>query len=662
MSKRSAIIYILCISLVFVLSACGGGGDGDNFPGVLPEDVNIETGGFGPESPAPAPGGPVFDEPAYTPGGPAPTTPDSSAQVPSSPGQTPGAPPAAGGTIPAVGAGSNVGVSTPVGVAAWNREVPVRSRTVMVSSAGELTQADTEYVLTGNIVAAGTAFTIRASNVTLNLNGHTVTYANTAASGPNYGVAVLQSGLRDIAVVNGEIRQGNAASATDTARRGWHAIYFSGGVPGMKIAGLKIEYRTPETSAIMAIWGKDGAIHHNEFNDTGSTIIDRHQLIAVIKTNRDAMKIHNNRIIRARQAGIDIGKGSEVFENEINIDSHSTNSYGIVAYAVDGFTLYRNTIVGRGEHPIGIGMVSKSLNGKVHSNSINVQNTRGSAEYGATGSAGMRMTWGTDKTEVWNNHITVSAQANLIGPGLDSWGRGLWLGLPDAASNVLFRNNTILANNNDGRAKAAGIAVVCGNRSPGLVLSNNLVVSNWANVLLTDDYGDSQGFPRFVGNTFRKADNHAAYRTIRSHYVSRIATGNFISNRYENGASANSIDLEWNGSANKEAGFGWQCRIVVRNAQGQPVQGASIQITDNAGVRVFTGTTGADGRISAELMEYIATNRGSYTVTGALSKDVFGVYGNKIVKNPYSLRVEGGGKTVNSTFQITGDMELPVNL
>lgn len=653
MNKKNVIVRLLLTASLLSLAACGGGGGG----------------GGGSDDPTLRGGAPVFDGGISQESGTV-TGPGADPALPADPGAAtdPGGGSFNGGaiTIPApdfsAGASGTVGAGTAVGASAWDGLKPARSKTVMISAPGALTQADTEYVLTQDIIAAGTAFTIKASNVTLNLNGRTVRFAEAGGAGPFYGVTIQQYNLSNVAVVNGTIRQGAGASATNTSRLAWHPIYFSVDVLGFELAGLKVEYRTPETSGLYAMWGKQGTVRHCDFNDTGSTIINRHQSLATVKLSRaPGMKIHHNRVVRARQGGIDIGNGAVVYENSITLDSHSTNSVAIGAYEVDGFTIYNNTIYGRGEHPTGIGMVSKSKNGKVYNNLIDVQNTRGGVEYGATGSAGMRMTWGTDNVEVWNNHITVSAQANLIGPGLDSWGRGLWVGLPDPAAKATFRNNTIIARNNDGRAKAAAIAVVCLNQSPGLVFRNNLVISNWANVVLADNYGHANGHARFIGNTFRKEDAYGTYKTIKSDYRDYVSTGVFINNTYENGASAVSVEGQFSSTQVKEMAFGWNYTLSVTNGAAAAA-GATVQILDNAGAQVFSGTADASGKVVAQLTEYLATNKSSYPVAGKLTRDVFGVYGNKIVKNPYTVKVQAGSKSSSRTFQITGNTQMAIAL
>lgn len=609
-------LFAVCLMSV-LLSACGGGGGGGG---------GSEAGVSAPEAPS------------YSTGG------------------------GAGAGAPAEGASSGIGATGQAGTQGWDKQSPKRAQQVQISSEGELTQANTEYVLTRDIVANGTAFRIKASNVTLNLNGHTITYGNGGGSAPVYGVAVETYNLKDIAIVNGSIRQGSGAGENNASQLAWHPIHFNAAVAGFEIEGLNISYRTPETSGIHIPWGKGGDIHHNTLKDEGSMVVNRHLSIVVIKVNRaPQMKIHHNQIVRARQGGIDIGNDTVVYDNHIALDSVVTNSVAIGAYAVDGFTIYNNTIDGKGVHPTGIGMVAKAKNGKVYNNRIEVQNTKAGAEYGSTGSAGMRMTWGTDNVEVFNNHITVKAQADLLGGGEDSWGRGLWVGLPDAKAKVTFRDNTIVAKNNDGKAKAAGIAVVCLNQSPGLVFRNNVVVSNWANVLLADDYGHANGYAQFVGNTFRKEGPSGDYQTVRSDYRDYVSTGVFINNRYEGGASRESVNGEFSSKQLKDFAFGWEYGLNV-TAGGRAAAGATVKIYDNTGAEVFSGTADDKGHVHAYLVEYWATNNASSPVASALTKNAFGTYGNKIGKNPYTVDVTAGGAKKQEKFEITGNMNATMAL
>ena len=87
----------------------------------------------------------------------------------------------------------------------------------LLSGPATLSQAGEYYRLTRDITASGTAFTITANDVTLDLDGHTVTY-NTG-SGTSYGVRITGSNSE---VKNGIIIQGNGKSAYS------HGVYASG--------------------------------------------------------------------------------------------------------------------------------------------------------------------------------------------------------------------------------------------------------------------------------------------------------------------------------------------------------------------------------------------------------------------------------------------------
>ncbi len=101
-----------------------------------------------------------------------------------------------------------------------------------------LSSANTTYVLQNNVQSPGTCFGIVADNVTLNLNGHTVTYATTDSSRANYGVlsadcwdselagipaALCGGSHKNPVIMNGTLTQGPAAAPQS------HAVRFGQG-------------------------------------------------------------------------------------------------------------------------------------------------------------------------------------------------------------------------------------------------------------------------------------------------------------------------------------------------------------------------------------------------------------------------------------------------
>lgn len=535
---------------------------------------------------------------------------------------------------------------------------PKRKNIVETIAPGELTQSDTEYVLKHDIIANGTAFTIKASHVTLNLNGHTITYLNGDTESQAYGVYVPGYHRKDIAIVNGRIIQGEGKCCGNEEGIGCNPI-CDYDAHDIEIGGLEIVYKTPATSGIVLHWVNNANIHYNTILDFGSKVTNRHQGNAVIEGCRghgcSNQKIHHNLIKGARHLGIRAGVHSEVYNNEVHIDSSVTNSTGISAA---GGSIHHNRIFGIGVHPIGIW---PGNNIKVYSNYVEVQNTKRGDEYGDTGAACLRMTWGNDNVEVMNNTFILHAEENYKGTGVRSWGRAIWVGLPKPEQKAIFHDNIIVANNRDGKAKAAAIAIVCENESPNLIFRNNKVISNWSNILLADNYGHAGGYARFIDNTFVKQDNHSTYKTIRSQYSYRPSTGVFINNKFENGAAIESIDLEFNGSGKKEIAVGWYLDISVTDESGEAVNGVNVTIKDNLGTVVFEGATDEKGGVRAEVVEYLLTNHLEKTRSGDHVRGIKNG-GTRVNRTPHAVIVLKEGKSVTRQVEMDGNKSLKLIL
>jgi hypothetical protein len=459
-----------------------------------------------------------------------------------------------------------------------------------------LDRENARYLLTRDLDVDKTAFVIRASGVTLDLGGHQVTVrCRDGEDEAVYGVAVEGYHLREIRIVNGALRQRGACRESSP-------IHFPAGVHGAEIAHLTIDYEAPDASAIRMHWGEHSSIHDNVIEDRGSVVSNRHQGVAAIEAGRGkGMRIHDNTIRRTRHVGIRTGEGAEIRYNSVHIDSVATNSTGI--FAASGVVAH-NRVTGEGVHPIGIWPGSDI---RVFGNYVRVGNTRAGAEYGNTGAACLRMTWGNDRVEVTDNIFILDAGAG--GSEFESWGRALWVGLPEPGQRALFARNLIVANSREGRAKAAGIAVVCDNESSGLVFRENTVVSNWGTVLLADNYGHADGYARFIENTFVRQGDFPGFRAIRSDFPDRPSTGIFIDNLCLGGASCSEPDLEWGGKGKKEVGFGRKVVIGLTDASGRPLADALVEIADQEGLFFFDGRTGKDGDVSGEVIDYFLTNQ-----------------------------------------------------
>lgn len=533
-----------------------------------------------------------------------------------------------------------------------------RSKKVSITKPGTLTQSDTVFILQNDIVAAGTAFTINGSQITLDLNGHMIIYNNEGINKEAFGIVIPGYHKKDIAIVNGIIKQGEGVCNGNAYGIGCNPIYNYDS-PQFEVGGIHISYWSPGTSGILLHWVDWATIHHTIIEDQGNRVIDRHMGVAAIEADRGGDRanhfIHHNLIKRARQIGIRAGKTSEVYNNEVFIDSVVTNSIGI---NVKSGLIHDNKITGQGVHPIGIW---PGNNIKIFLNFVEIQNTRKGEEYGDTGAACFRMTWGNDNVEVMNNTFILKAEENYQGTGVNSWGRAIWVGLPNADQKALFHDNLIMATNSDGKAKAAAIAIVCNNESSGLQFKNNKIISNWANVLLSDHYGHAGGYAKFIENTFIRQDQHPNYKVVKSQYSSWPSTAYFINNQFKKGASLENIDLEFWGTAIKEIAVAWHLNIRVVNRKAEEVKGAKVLIVDNKENTVFEGLTDEQGRVKAEVVGYLLTNQLPVELilkSGSLNKKK----GYKDYKTPHKITVQAEGKIVKKIIAIDGNKSIEIPL
>ncbi len=549
---------------------------------------------------------------------------------------------------------------------------PARSNTIYVDPTWVLTQpwildqSDTEYVLMNDVTATATAFEIRSSNITLNLNGHTVTYLTQDSPVQTNGVFLNGYNLDDVSIVNGKIIQGNGTCLDDNggnehqSGNACNPIYTIS-TNNFEVGGLDITYQARDTSGIFLNWGWGTHIHHNTLRDLGNDVSNRMQGVDAVKgVNQGGVTADHNLIRRARQVGIRTGSGSEVYNNEVHIDSNATNSSGI---NVAGGSVHHNKVYGIGVHPIGIW---PGTDIKVYSNYVDIESTRNGVEYESPGAACVRMTWSNDNVEVMYNTFILHESGNFKG-------RALWLGLLDPNQKAEFHDNIIIANNRDGLAKAAAIDVDCNNESPYLVFRNNKVISNWGNVVLSDEYGWGDGYAHFIDNTFIRQDNYPNYLTIRSQYSSFPSTAVFINNRFEHGASLRSMDLEFFGSGNKEIAIAWYLDITVQDKSNNPVSNARVVVNDRAGNVAFNGATDSQGHVRAEVTEYLFTNNAS---SGSVQNDYIPMNRNRqlvagppnvgdnrspyqlksgeniVVKTPHLITVSKNGKSVSKSLRV----------
>lgn len=446
-------------------------------------------------------------------------------------------------------------------------------------------QANTRYVLQGDMTADAAGIVIGASYVIIDLNGHTITYNQV---NPGEGVTIGPYNLHDVAVRNGSIIQGAAKSEGDLYGRGNNPVSTyntinqgSRSAGNFHVANLYVRYGGKDVGGII-IATTNGLFEQNTIEDTYEfgTLKNRHQGVEALtgaKNTTSEQHIYRyNTIVNTRQRGIVTGNNSEVYGNHITIRSIATNSNGIGMYAGQGLKIHDNTIIGRGEHPVGIGAGggSGSDNYEVYNNLIDLQITALGEEYGSSyandptatymgnAASGIRVTWGGDKLNFYNNQITIKTNARYEGTYsptgakayINGGGKGLFIGAYEGETST-FSGNTITVTG-DG---AYTYGVTCSySFSDGMFVVNNIITSSQYNIVVGDDYGACNAYPLFQGNTLIKSGALEGYKTITSTYneTDRNSQARFVDNVYQNGASESSIALKPSGSGLTDIYFG----------------------------------------------------------------------------------------------------------
>ena len=282
----------------------------------------------------------------------------------------------------------------------------------------QATQANTRYVLQGNLTADGTAIEVKANYVSIDLNGYTITYNQVS---PGEGVTMGAYNLRHVAIRNGSIIQGAAMSEGDQYGRGNNpvgtyntALGGNRSTSNLHIANLYVRYGGRDVGGIICSGEENGLYEQNTIEDTYQfgTLKNRHQGLEALTGTKNISSTgnvyRNNTITNSRHRGITTGNNSESYGNRVGLRTIATNAAGFYQYAGQNIIIHDNTVIGRGEHPIGImaGGGAGAKNYDAYNNYIELQTTALGEEYGASylndstatytsnSAAGIRVTWG----------------------------------------------------------------------------------------------------------------------------------------------------------------------------------------------------------------------------------------------------------------------------
>lgn len=254
--------------------------------------------------------------------------------------------------------------------------------------------ASGSYYLANNVSSSGTCFLIDANNISLNLNGHTITYATSGGSKPSPGIVLADSWFTDIAksgttgnhsnflVYNGYITEGkNGANQSAGIWLG----ESNGVTPPPTVHDVIFTTYSTDASAIYALYGPSGwNVYNNTVSMLASSASDRDEFTGVainfVQGGGGATvdQIHNNTILHATQGGIlDAHANAKIFHNDIAFNSFTSNDFCITipSPGQEVYTNYCHPNSGRGIHV-------NASNVNIHDNIIVVRELKQNVEYG----------------------------------------------------------------------------------------------------------------------------------------------------------------------------------------------------------------------------------------------------------------------------------------
>ncbi len=484
-----------------------------------------------------------------------------------------------------------------------------------------LNQAGATYVLTQDVVAQQRAFTITREGITLDLNGHTVTYDEgaPAISGVTWD-AYLSSDVSSFGIigrwsvsgtiVNGTIRQGQANSQGNIGL-GFNPILLEPtGGNFFEIAGMTLEYGGHSVGGVQ-LRGGDNSVHHNVVLDRGTGIDNRHQGIPAIISTRAGGRIRNNLVKRTRHQGIVMP--TVCSDNEVYVDSWATNSYGIKP--LPNTTVEGNFVMGTGYHNVGIGWgVNEDSDYLIiRDNLVFLQGdapTSRSDEYDSHASVnGMRLTQYGGATYNYRGYVYEDNLIVVKGQNGTGTMRGVQFFSDPYIEGLVFRNNIIKTELKDSQTTepapcvvTQGLASQTGNMLP-VFYRNNRFISNSMLIRFGDSYGSGDNH-YFQGCTLERFGTRSDFQTLEMGYWNIQCSGHHLTDTtLLGGADLEDIKVSGLPGGQRDYSVGYSVYITARDTDGATMPGLALQVEDSQGV-AHSVVTDDQGQARLDILEW----------------------------------------------------------
>lgn len=535
------------------------------------------------------------------------------------------------------------GVASPFGFAVACR-VPDAAFTVppgaiAVSTGQTLAIAGATYVLTADVATPGTAFTIAAKDITLDLGGHTVTYG-TAAGTVNgvYSEYLYNSGKTTVR--NGTIVEGGGTGV------GRHGVYFRG-AHDVRLTHLTVTVRGPDANGITVVDSLTGDQRIDHCSVHCDTLVDSSRTYPgvaaiVVESASKSLEIDENRVFSSPQWGIKVQGTATVGDSLV----HHNRVIGTKALVANGYMI--------SVYKPATDVFENELSGE--SRGIHLDGTDGAA-HGST---------------VHDNYVLCQDQTNPEYPDFH-WVHGIKL---EGARSVVITRNFVTGVADDAHAEVRCLDVDVASATGVRIEKNRFTARaltpkyrahalQWtsgpaaaasdvvikANVFTATDrlidlaWGADHG-GLLEGNAWIRDLTQGLAHPFLFQYFDTSDTTPAPGHRVLDAITTEDVAAvaQWNGPAPYSATREWSLLVAAVDGSGAPVAGASVTVRDASAALAFTGTTDAAGLCVGTVVATriangpVATSAGPFSV--AVAKAGAGSYaGTVAVTKTTALRV-----------------------
>lgn len=494
-----------------------------------------------------------------------------------------------------------------------------------LKSCGPLQDAGTTYILDNDVSSPSSCFGVGADNITLNLDGHAVTYATDSQRYATFGVSGIA--CWDPTEKNGEangapcgasfdnftlagpgsIVQGSGAAAFS------HPVRFGQGIhSGPFIRGVSFTWSAQSSIGVYVDYAGGavpggGEVSLCTFHNNVTLVHNRHaEEGQSVKFDQAAnvqrpVLVMNNTVTGGAQGGLyTVAPGSGIYGNHVAQAATYTNDFGIYVWG-KRMDVHDNTVQPTQGRGISIdGVAGSTVDSRVYNNVIEVIEKANNVEYNGCQPGGAYAIQFDDnpvQATAYSNHATSDAA--------DCEGEALRVTETTSEQNNFSHNNIYTAQRiGHARGKAYSFAIA---GSKGFHSNADTFVADTANFFVDWDGGENI---QCVACTLRKGANpsphYVTFSFANGHGVARNI--HFQDTKFENGASKDSTDMQainpaqW--PAFDEYFIDWSYSLTLQDDQGKPVSNAAVSITDSTRRTVYEGTTDANGKISTVLNEF----------------------------------------------------------